>query len=88
MRKHLKSFYNIYTYPVNLFNSFSAQVNMLIMFDRVYFLNINSLNMILLSQLACFGKLSFFNFHPSHLSSDAFRNLGCIGCKLIFLADI
>ena len=58
------------------------------MSDRVYFLNINSLNMILFSQLTCFGKLAFFEFHPLFLSPDAFRSTECIGCKLIFLADV
>ena len=58
------------------------------MSDRIHFSNINSLNVILFSQLTRFGKLSFFNFHPSFLSPDAFRSTGCIGCKLIFLADV
>ena len=58
------------------------------MSDRVYFSNINSLNMILFSQLTRFGKLSFFNFSSSFLSPEAFRSTGCIGCKLIFLANV
>jgi len=58
------------------------------MSDRGHFLNINTLHRILFSQLTCFGKLSFFNFGPSFLSPDAFRSIGCIGCKLIFLADV
>ena len=74
-------------HPVNLFNSFSAEMNMLIISDRGHFLNIDTLNGILFSQLTRFGKLSFFNFRPSFLSPDAFRSIGCIGCKLIFLAD-
>jgi len=57
------------------------------MSDRGHFLNIDTLNRILFSQLTRFGKLSFFNFRPSFLSPDAFRSIGCIGCKLIFLAD-
>jgi len=57
------------------------------MSDRGHFLNIATLNRILFSQLTRFGKLSFFNFRPSFLSPDAFRSIGCIGCKLIFLAD-
>jgi len=58
------------------------------MSDRGHFLNIDTLNRILFSQLTLFGKLSFFNFHPSFLSPDAFRSIECIGCKLIFLADV
>jgi len=58
------------------------------MSDRGHFLNIDTLNRILFSQLTRFGKLSFFNFRPSFLSLDAFRSIGCIGCKLIFLADV
>ena len=58
------------------------------MSNRVHFFNINSLNMILFSQLTRFGKLAFFEFRPSFLSPDAFRSTGCIGCKLIFLADV
>ena len=84
---HLKSSNGIHAHSVNLSNSFSAKVDMLIMSDRVDFLNINSLNMILFSQLKRFGKLAFFEFRPSFLSLDAFRRTGCIGCKLIFLAD-
>jgi len=57
------------------------------MSDRGHFLNIDTLNRILFSQLTRFGKLSFFNFRPSFLSPDAFRSIGCIGFKLIFLAD-
>ena len=57
------------------------------MSDRGHFLNIDTLNRILFSQVTRFGKLSFFNFRPSFLSPDAFRSVGCIGCKLIFLAD-
>ena len=34
------------------------------MSDRVHFLNINSLNMILFCQLTRFGQLAFFNFVP------------------------
>ena len=60
---------------------------MLIISNRVDFSNINSLNVILFSQLTRFGKLSFFKFYPSFLSPDAFRRIGCIGCKLIVLAD-
>ena len=60
----LKSSNSIHTHPVNLFNSFSAKTDMLIISDRVHFSNINSLNLILFSQLTGFGKLSFFNFHP------------------------
>ena len=74
-------------HPDNLFNSFSAKMDMLIMSDRGHFLNIDTLNRILFSQLTRFGKLSFFDFRPSFLSPDAFRSIGCIGCKLIFLAD-
>jgi len=58
------------------------------MSDRGHFLNIDTLNRILFSELTRFGKLSFFNFRPSFLSPDAFRSIGCIGCKLIFLADV
>jgi len=58
------------------------------MSDRGHFLNIDTLNWILFSQLTRFGKLSFFNFCPSFLSPDAFRSIGCIGCKLIVLADV
>jgi len=58
------------------------------MSDRGHFLNIDTLNRILFSQLTRFGKLSFFNFRPSFLSPDAFRSIGYIGCKLIFLADV
>jgi len=57
------------------------------MSDRGHLLNIDTLNRILFSQLTRFGKLSFFNFHSSFLSPDAFRSIWCIGCKLIFLAD-
>jgi len=57
------------------------------MSDRGHFLNIDTLNRILFSQLTRFGKLSFFNFRPSFLSPDTFRSIGCKGCKLIFLAD-
>jgi len=58
------------------------------MCDRGHFLNIDTLNRILFSQLTRFGKLSFFNFRPSFLSPDGFRSIGCIGCKLICLADV
>jgi len=58
------------------------------MSDRGHFFNIDTLNRILFSQLTRFGKLSFFNFRPSFLSPDTFRSIGCIGCKLIFLADV
>ena len=74
-------------HPVNLSNSFSAKMDMLIISNRVHFLNINSLNMILFRQLTRFGKFAFFEFRPSFLSPDAFRRTGCTGCKLIFLAD-
>ena len=57
------------------------------MSDRVHLANINTLKVRLFSQLTRFGKLSFLNFGPSFLSPDAFRSIGCIGCKLIFLAD-
>ena len=57
------------------------------MSKRVHFSNINSLNMILFSQLTRFGKFSFFNFRPFFLSPDAFRSIWCIRGKLIFLAD-
>jgi len=73
---------------VNLFNSFSAKIDLLIISDRGHFLNIATLNGILFSHLTHFGKLSFFNFRPSFLSPDGFRSIGCIGCKLIFLADV
>ena len=75
-------------HPDNLFNSFSAKMDMLIMSDGGHFLNIDTLNRILFSQLTRFGKLSFFKFRSSFLSPDAFRSIGCIGCKLIFLADV
>ena len=58
------------------------------MSDRVDFLYLNSLNMILFSQLTRFGKLAFFKWRPSFLAPDGFRRSGCIGCKLIFLTDV
>ena len=58
------------------------------MSDSVHFLNIDFLNMISFSQLTRFGKLAFFEFRLSFLSPNAFRRTGCIGCKLIFLADV
>ena len=85
--RHLKSSNGIHTHCVILFNSFSAKMDMLIMSYRIHFSNINSLNVILFSQLTCFGQLSFFNFLPSFISPYAFRSIGCIGFKLIFLAD-
>ena len=85
--RHLKSFKGIHVHSVNLFTSFSAKMDMLIMSDRVYFSNINSLNVILFSRLTCFGKLAFFNFRHLFLTSDPFRSIRCIGCKLIVLAD-
>ena len=83
--RYLKSSYSIYTYSVNLFNSFSTTMDMLIISNRVLFSNINFWNMILFSQLTAFGKLSFFNFGLLYLSLDAFQSLWCIWCKLIFL---
>ena len=85
--RYLKSSNSLHTHPVNLLNSFSAKMDMLIISDRVHFSNINSLNVILFSHLTRFGKLSLFNFRPSVLSPDPFRSTGCIWCKLISLAD-
>ena len=84
---HLKSSNGIHVHPVNLSKSFSAKMDMLIMSDRVDFLNLNFLNMILFSQVTRFGKLAFFKFRPSFLAPDGFRRSWCIGCKLIFLVD-
>ena len=83
----LKSSNGIQAHPVNLSIPFSAKMDMLMMFNIIHFSNINSLNMILFSQLTRFGKFSFFYFRPSFLSPDALRSIGCIGCKQIFLAD-
>ena len=63
-------------------------MDILIISEGLHFSDINAMNERLFSGLTCFGKLSYFHFHRSFLSSDTFRSIVCIGCTLIFLADI
>ena len=87
MGSDLKSSNGIQAHVVNLSKSFSGKMDKLIMSERVDFLNINSLNMVLFSQLMRFGKLACFEFRSSFLSPDTLRRTECIECKLIFLTD-